>query len=69
MDTIVRPGRLTDSPVTGHVNAGADVERGDIPRADVALVLLACLASAVSVGQTFNMVAGHHPVADTIESL
>lgn len=67
--TIVRPGRLTDSPATGHVNAGADVERGDIPRADVALVLLACLDSAVSVGQTFNVVAGDHPISDAIESL
>lgn len=67
--TIVRPGRLTDSSATGHVNAGADVERGDIARADVALVLLACLDSAVSVGQTFNVVAGDHSVADAIESL
>ena len=67
--TIVRPGRLTDSPATGHVNAGADVERGDIARADVALVALACLDSAVSVGQTFNVVAGDLSVADAIESL
>jgi uncharacterized protein YbjT (DUF2867 family) len=67
--TIVRPGRLTDSSATGHVAAGPDVERGDIPRADVALVLLACLDSASSVGKTFNVVAGGVPVAEAIESL
>lgn len=67
--TIVRPGRLTDSRATAHVQAGPDVLRGDIARADVALVLLACLDSPGSVGKTFNVVAGDVPVAHAIESL
>lgn len=67
--TIVRPGRLTDSPATGHIHAGPDVERGDIPRADVALVLAASLDSANSVGKTFNVVAGDVAVAQAIELL
>ena len=43
--TIVRPGVLTDDPPTGLVTVGARLERAEIPRADVAAVLAACLDS------------------------
>jgi len=67
--TIVRPGRLTDANATGHVAAGPDVERGDIPRADVALALLAVLDTATTVGKAFNLVAGPDPVDRAIAAL
>ena len=67
--TIVRPGKLTDSAATGHVAAGPDVERGDIPRADVALVLVACLDDAGSIGKTFNAVGGDDPIDRAIAAL
>jgi uncharacterized protein YbjT (DUF2867 family) len=67
--TIVRPGRLTDGPGTGHVAAGPDVERGDIPRADVALALVAVLDTASTVGKTFNLVSGDDPVDRAIAAL
>ena len=41
---IVRPGMLTDDPPTGKVEAGESVERGEIPRADVAAVIARCSA-------------------------
>src|SRR5262249_50406455 len=41
--TIVRPGGLTDDPPTGLVRIGGRLERGQIPRADVAAVLAAAL--------------------------
>jgi uncharacterized protein YbjT (DUF2867 family) len=41
--TIVRPGRLTDEPGTGRVTLGHGIDRGDVPRDDVAAVLLAIL--------------------------
>ncbi len=45
--TIVRPGGLTDEPGTGRVTAEPDLGRGgQIPRADVAAVLLAVLETA-----------------------
>ncbi|MGI8749175.1 MAG: SDR family oxidoreductase [Thermoleophilaceae bacterium] len=59
--TIVRPGRLTDARATGHVAAGPHVERGDIPRADVALALVAVLDTASTVGRTFNLVLRSGP--------
>lgn len=67
--TIVRPGLLTDADATGHVSAGPDVERGDIPRADVALALLAVLDTASTVGKTFNLVSGDEPVDRAIAAL
>jgi uncharacterized protein YbjT (DUF2867 family) len=67
--TIVRPGRLTDGDATGHIAAGPDVERGDIPRADVALTLLAVLDTASTVGRTFNVVSGDEPVGRAVSAL
>src|SRR5437870_3809962 len=48
---------------------GTDVERGDIPRADVALTLLAVLDTASTVGKTFNVVSGDDPVDRAIQAL
>ncbi len=67
--TIVRPGRLTDGDATGHVAAGPEVERGDIPRADVALALLAVLDTGTTVGKTFNLVSGDEPLDRAIAAL
>lgn len=51
--TIVRPGGLTDDPVTGKytVSTGRDVVAGRIARADVADFILNQLSSAEYVGQ------------------
>jgi len=67
--TIVRPGGLTDDPPNGSVALGDSVERGQIPRADVAAVLVACLASDNSIGKTFEVVSGDTPVGDAVASL
>lgn len=67
--TIVRPGRLTDEPGTGRVQIGERVERGDVPRDDVATVLAACLDEPRTVGRTFGLVAGEVPVDEAVGSL
>jgi uncharacterized protein YbjT (DUF2867 family) len=64
--TIVRPGHLTNDPGTGHVTAAAHTERGDIPRADVAAVLLAVLDTPATAGRTFNLISGDTPIADAV---
>jgi uncharacterized protein YbjT (DUF2867 family) len=67
---IVRPGGLTDEPGTGRVAAGPDVLRGEIPRDDVAAVLLAVLeAGGATTGKAFRVVAGETPVDEAIASL
>jgi uncharacterized protein YbjT (DUF2867 family) len=67
--TIVRPGGLTDDPGTGRVRLGTDLERGEIPRDDVAAVLLAVLETPGTAGKTFELVAGDTPVDEAIRSL
>jgi uncharacterized protein YbjT (DUF2867 family) len=67
--TIVRPGRLTDDPGTGRVRAGEHVGRGEIPRDDVAAVLIACLDTPSSVGKTLEVVSGDVPVEEAVASL
>jgi uncharacterized protein YbjT (DUF2867 family) len=67
--TILRPGRLTDDPGTGRVSLGPDVERGEIPRADVAEVVAAVLQDPATVGHQWNVVGGDAAVADAISGL
>jgi uncharacterized protein YbjT (DUF2867 family) len=64
--TIIRPGRLTDDPATGHVALGTDVRRGDVTRADVAAVLAAVLDAPGSVRQQWNLVNGDVPVEEAV---
>ena len=67
--TIVRPGRLTDEPGTGLVQAGPTVERGDIPRDDVAGALAAVLDADNTVGKAFNLVGGETPIEEAVRAL
>jgi uncharacterized protein YbjT (DUF2867 family) len=67
--TIVRPGGLTDDPGSGRVRVGTDLERGNIPRDDVAAVLLAVLESPGTVGKTFELVSGDTPVDEALRTL
>jgi len=67
--TIVRPGGLTDDPGTGRVRVGTDLARGDIPRDDVAAVLLAVLEEPGSIGKTFELVSGDTPIEEAVRAL
>lgn len=67
--TIVRPGGLTDDPGTGRVTVGTALGYGNIPRDDVAAVLLAVLETPGSIGKTFELVSGDTPVDDAVANL
>lgn len=67
--TVVRPGRLTDEPGTGLVSLGRHVERGEIPREDVAAVLVAVIDDARTTGHVFEVVGGETPIADALDAL
>jgi uncharacterized protein YbjT (DUF2867 family) len=60
--TVVRPGGLTDEPGTGLVSIAEHLGRGQIPRADVAAVFLACLDTPSTIGRSFDLTSGTTPI-------
>jgi uncharacterized protein YbjT (DUF2867 family) len=67
--TIIRPGRLTDDESTGRVELGVDVQRSEVPRADVAAVLAEVIDSGAGIGVQSNLVSGDTPIADAVARL
>lgn len=63
--TVLRPGGLTDEPGTGRVTLRRSVDRGSIPRDDVAAVLVALL-DAGRDGAVLELVAGPTPVEEAV---
>ncbi|MGN6575527.1 MAG: NAD(P)-binding oxidoreductase, partial [Nocardioides sp.] len=64
--TILRPGRLTDDAGTGHVHLAAHVDRGDVPRDDVASVVAALLDAPGTARHVLEVVGGSTPVAEAV---
>src|SRR4051812_41216334 len=67
--TVVRPGRLTDDRGTGRVRVAERLERGEIPRDDVAAVLLAVLDEPRTIGRAFDLVSGETPVSEAVRQV
>ncbi|WP_190078004.1 NAD(P)H-binding protein [Streptomyces daghestanicus] len=66
--TILRPGRLTDEPGTGHVTLGPSTPEGSVARDDVAAVLLALLDEPRTAGRTLDLIAGGTPVTAAVRT-
>jgi uncharacterized protein YbjT (DUF2867 family) len=66
--TILRPGRLTDDDGTGLVTVADTAQRGEIPRADVAAVVVAVLDDPRSIGRQWDVVGGQTPVEEAVAS-
>jgi uncharacterized protein YbjT (DUF2867 family) len=64
--TIIRPGRLTDDPGTGRVNLAPWLKGADVPRADVAALLAACLDNPRSIGRQWETTGGDIPITNAI---
>ena len=68
--TIVRPGRLTDDPATGRVDAAPSLgRRGEITREDTARVLIATLTAHNTHGKTFEVLGGDTPTNEAANNL
>jgi uncharacterized protein YbjT (DUF2867 family) len=65
--TVLRPGGLTDDPGTGLVALAPHVERGSIPRDDVAAVLVALLDGGGD-GAVLELIGGDTPIEDAVAS-
>jgi uncharacterized protein YbjT (DUF2867 family) len=68
--TIVRPGRLTDAPGTGTVDAARALgRRGEITRDDTALVLAGVLERPGLARVAFDVLEGPTPVGVALDAL
>jgi uncharacterized protein YbjT (DUF2867 family) len=64
--TVVRPGGLTDDEGTGLVTIAESTGRGQIPRADVAAVFVACLDEPATIGKSFDLITGTTPIPEAV---
>lgn len=64
--TILRPGGLTDDEPTGLVTLAETVDRAQIPRADVAAVIVAVLDEPATINRQWELVSGDTPIDDAI---
>lgn len=67
--TIIHPGILTNDKGTDQVEAAHEVERGEVPREDIAGVLLASLQNDTTIGKEFQVVGGTTPIKDAVKSV
>ncbi|WP_101845381.1 SDR family oxidoreductase [Halobacillus sp. Marseille-P3879] len=67
--TIIHPGMLTNDQGTGQVSAAVEVERGEIPREDVASVIVASLENNQTIGKEFQVVGGTTSIKEAIDSI
>ena len=67
--TVIKPGALTNDAGTGRVTLADTVDRGQVPRDDVAAVLAAVLAAPSTVGKTAELVSGDVPVEEAVRAL
>jgi hypothetical protein len=66
----VRPGHLTDDPGTGSVDAARALGRtGEVPREDVAAVLVECLDRPSTIRVGFELLGGDTPIPDAVGAL
>jgi nucleoside-diphosphate-sugar epimerase len=65
--TVLRPGGLTDDPGTGRVTLARHVDRGSVPRDDVAAVLVALLDDGAD-GAVLELVGGPTPIDEAVSS-
>jgi uncharacterized protein YbjT (DUF2867 family) len=68
--TIVRPGRLTDAPGTGRIDASRALgRRADITREDTAHTLLETLQAPNTIRVVFEVFGGEVPVREAVAAL
>lgn len=67
--TIIKPGGLTDDPGMGEISLGPSLKSGEIPRADVAAVLVHVLEKPELSGYTLDLTVGDTPIEEAINQV
>ncbi|HWO97822.1 MAG TPA: SDR family oxidoreductase [Bacillus sp. (in: firmicutes)] len=67
--TIIRPGGLLNEPGTGKVSAAENLDRGFIPREDVASTIMMVLNEKHTFNCSFDLVSGEDPISDALKMI
>lgn len=67
--TIIRPGGLINEPGTGKIKLAENLERGTIPREDVAKTVLASLGEENVFRKSFDLVSGDETIETALKNL
>ncbi|WP_240376886.1 SDR family oxidoreductase [Bacillus piscicola] len=69
--TIVHPGSLRNDEGTGQVTVSQDMDLdiAEVPREDIARVIVAVLEQESTIGKEFQVVKGTQPVEEAVRSL
>lgn len=67
--TIIRPGGLLNEPGTGKIKAAENLERGTIPREDVAATVAAALSEERTFRRSFDLLSGETSIAEAIKAI
>lgn len=66
--TILGPSRLTNDPATGAIEVGDDISGSQVPRADVANVVVEVLERPATAGSTIAFNTGSMPISEAVST-
>jgi uncharacterized protein YbjT (DUF2867 family) len=67
--TIIRPGGLLNEVSTGKVLASENLERGSIPREDVAKTIYASLDAQQTFKKSFDLISGETQIEEALKNI
>ncbi|PWU70367.1 SDR family oxidoreductase [Gracilibacillus dipsosauri] len=67
--TIIHPGLLTNDSGKNKVELATTVARGEVPREDIARVIVESLINDSTIGKEFQVVGGSTPVEEAVKSV
>ncbi|RSD26083.1 SDR family oxidoreductase [Mesobacillus subterraneus] len=67
--TIIRPGGLLNETGTGKVKVAENLDRGSIPRSDVAKTIFAALNEENTFWKSFDLISGDVEIKDALKKL
>jgi uncharacterized protein YbjT (DUF2867 family) len=67
--TIIHPGALTNDEGTGQIKTHQESEIREVPREDVAKVIVASLENDATIDKAFQVVTGDVPISEAVNML
>ncbi|WP_226666524.1 SDR family oxidoreductase [Metabacillus litoralis] len=67
--TIIRPGGLLNEDGMNKIKAGEKLERGTIPRADVAQTIMASIKNKNTMKKAFDIISGETSIEESLQQI